>query len=85
MVVMQQSLAQARRLRGHTVRSLAEAAGLAVSCIADIERGATRRPRPSTLVRIVGVLGVAPETIREFGNGDDGADETGEHTQQADE
>lgn len=63
-------LARVRRLKGYTVRSLAAAVGRSVSAIADIESGATRLPRPSTVARIAAILDVDPSTITEFGNGD---------------
>ena len=63
-------LALVRRLKGFSIRALADATGLAPSAIFDIERGATKRPRPSTIARVADALGVDPATINEFVNGD---------------
>jgi tetratricopeptide (TPR) repeat protein/DNA-binding XRE family transcriptional regulator len=46
-----------RRSRGLSIEELASLAGLSVRAISEIERGRTRRPHPSTMRRISGVLG----------------------------
>ena len=62
-------LAQVRSLKGYTAHQLAKAVGMSESAIADIERGATKRPRPSTIARISAFLAVDPATITEFVHG----------------
>ncbi|SEL88400.1 ATP-binding protein [Streptacidiphilus jiangxiensis] len=50
-----------RRGRGLSIEELATRAGVSVRAISEIERGRTRRPHPSTMRRISGVLGVVQE------------------------
>ena len=58
-------LRQLRRLKGWTQQELADAAGLALDTISDLERGA-REPRPHTMRRIAQALGVRIQDITEF-------------------
>lgn len=62
-------LAQVRRLKGFSLRALADASGVSVSAIGLIERGKTTRPHPRNIARIATALAVDPSTIEEFADG----------------
>jgi transcriptional regulator with XRE-family HTH domain len=59
------ALRHLRRLKGWTQQELADAAGVALDTISDLERGA-REPRPHTMRRIAQALGVRIQDITEF-------------------
>ena len=50
-----------RRVAGWTQRGLADAAGLSVGVVRDLEQGVSARLRRDSLERLAAVLGVAPE------------------------
>src|ERR1022692_3222281 len=50
-----------RRVAGWTQRGLADAAGLSVGVVRDLEQGVSAPPRPGSVERLAVVLGVAPE------------------------
>src|ERR1022692_3264072 len=50
-----------RRMAGWTQRGLADAAGLSVGVVRDLEQGVSARPRQDSLERLAAVLGMAPE------------------------
>jgi transcriptional regulator with XRE-family HTH domain len=50
-----------RRVAGWTQRGLADAAGLSVGVVRDLEQGVSARPRQDSLERLAAVLGMAPE------------------------
>lgn len=56
-------LATARRRAGLSQRGLAGAAGLSHGTVARLERGEGQVPRPATLHRMAGVLGVAADDL----------------------
>ncbi|MGH2370893.1 MAG: helix-turn-helix domain-containing protein [Chloroflexota bacterium] len=60
------ALRRLRRLRGMTQQELAAAAGVHVDTIHDLERGAAREPRPTTMRRIAQALGVGIGDVDEF-------------------
>ena len=55
------ALRQQRLARGLTQAELAARAGLSLRAVSDLERGVKRAPRPATLRRLAGALGLAPE------------------------
>jgi len=57
-------LAQLRRSRGHSQRSLAKAAGVSPTTVYQIENG-LHPPNPSTLAKLARGLGVEPEDVLE--------------------
>ena len=57
-----QRVRERRRERELTLRSLAEACGLSVAYLSDVERGRTR-PSLKTLVRIAAALGTTPSDL----------------------
>lgn len=59
------ALRRLRRLKGWTQQQLAEAAGVTLGTISDLERGA-REPRPGTMARIAKALGVRIPDVDEF-------------------
>jgi transcriptional regulator with XRE-family HTH domain len=59
------ALRQLRRLKGWTQTELAEAAGVALDTISDLERG-SREARPHTMARIAKALGVPIARVDEF-------------------
>src|ERR1700744_2712494 len=54
-------LRQQRVAAGLTQEDLAERSGVSVRAIADLERGRTRRPYPSSVRALVGALGLPDE------------------------
>jgi transcriptional regulator with XRE-family HTH domain len=52
-------------MKGWTQQQLAEAAGVTLGTVSDLERGA-REPRPGTMARIARALGVRIPDIDEF-------------------
>lgn len=64
--VRKMKMSEARRARGHTVRSLAEAVGLSPTTVSGIETGKIENPRYESVVRLSRGLGVAPEDVEEF-------------------
>lgn len=59
-------LRRLRRLKGWTQQELADAAGVHVDTIHDLESGAAREPRPGTMRRIATALGVPIRQVDEF-------------------
>ncbi len=60
MQTMGQRLAQARKRQVLSQEELATAAGVPVVTISRIETGHTEAPRPSTVRKLAGALGVGP-------------------------
>jgi transcriptional regulator with XRE-family HTH domain len=60
------SLAALRRRVPWTQRELAEAAGVAVSTVRAIERGAYKSVRPRVIRALAATLGVEPAAVAEF-------------------
>ncbi|MDP9476634.1 MAG: helix-turn-helix transcriptional regulator [Actinomycetota bacterium] len=59
-------MVDARKERGHTIRSLAEAVGISPTTINNIENGRGRGPQYGTTVKIARELGVDPREVEEF-------------------
>ena len=63
-------LRRLRRLKGWSLRDLAREAGVSVDTVLDLENR-TRVPRPSTMRKIAGALGVEIAAVDEFREDDD--------------
>jgi transcriptional regulator with XRE-family HTH domain len=63
-------LRRLRRLKGWSLRDLAREAGVSVDTVLDLENRA-RVPRPSTMRKIAGALGVEIAAVDEFREEDD--------------
>ena len=63
-------LRRLRRLKGWSLRDLAREAGVSVDTVLDLENR-TRVPRPSTMRKIAGALGVEIAVVDEFREDDD--------------
>ncbi len=59
-------MADVRKEKGYTVRSLAEAVGMSPTTINGIENGRIGRPQYGTVVKIARELGVDPREVEEF-------------------
>lgn len=61
-----QWLRQQRRAAGLTQEELAERSGISVRAIADLERGRTRRPYPSSVRALVRALGLPDAAVADL-------------------
>lgn len=59
-------MAGARKEKGHTVRSLAQAVGVSPTTVNNIENGRGGGPQYGTVVKIARELGVDPREVEEF-------------------
>ena len=59
-------MADVRKERGHTIRSLAEAVRISPTTVNNIENGRGRGPQYGTAVKIARELGVDPREVEEF-------------------
>ncbi len=59
-------MADVRKDKGHTIRSLAEAVGISPTTVNNIENGRSRGPQYGTVIKIARELGVEPREVEEF-------------------